>query len=155
MSSVQAETARPIVPFLARLYAPAAPFGYALARFCVGAILVPHGVQKLFLGGAASSVAGKAFAAWSFPAPLAWTYGIGALELFGGVMLALGLLTRPVALLFAIELLVFIFGVHIDKGWLWNRGGVQYPLFLFGLTLAFLLRGGGHYSLDRLIGKEI
>jgi putative oxidoreductase len=155
MSSVQAETVKPIIPFLARIYAPAAPFGYALARFCVGAILVPHGVQKLFFGGAASSVAGKAFAAWGLPAPLAWTYGIGALELFGGLMLALGLFTRPVALLFAIELLVFIFGVHIDKGWLWNRGGVQYPLFLLGLTLAFLLRGGGHYSLDRLIGKEV
>jgi putative oxidoreductase len=155
MSSVQAETVRPFIPFLARIYGPAAPFGYALVRICTGAILVPHGVQKLFLGGAASSVAGKAFAAWGFPAPLAWAYGIGVLELFGGVMLVLGLFTRPVALLFAIELLVFIFGVHIDKGWLWGRGGVQYPLFLFGLTLAFLLRGGGHYSLDRLIGKEI
>lgn len=155
MSSVQAETARPLIPFLARIYGPAAPLGYALVRLSTGAILVPHGVQKLFYGGAASSVAGKAFAAWGFPAPLAWTYGIGVLELFGGIMLALGLFTRPVALLFAIELLVFIFGVHIDKGWLWNRGGVQYPLFLLGLTLAFLLRGGGHYSLDRLIGKEI
>ena len=155
MSSVQAETAKPLIPFLARIYGPAAPLGYALARFCTGAILVPHGVQKLFFGGAASSVAGKAFAAWGFPAPLAWTYCIGALELFGGVMLALGLFTRPVALLLAVELLVFIFGVHIDKGWLWNRGGVQYPLFLLGLMLAFLVRGGGHTSLDRLIGKEI
>lgn len=155
MSSVQTEAARPLIPFLARIYGPAAPLGYALARFSTGAILVPHGALKLFYGGAASSVAGKAFAAWGFPAPLAWAYGVGVLELFGGVMIAVGLFTRPVALLFAIELLVFIFGVHIDKGWLWNRGGVQYPLFLLGLTLAFLVRGGGHYSLDRLIGKEI
>lgn len=155
MSSVQAETARPLIPFLARIYGPAAPLGYALVRLCTGAILVPHGVQKLFSGGAASSVAGKAFAAWAFPAPLAWTYGIGVLELFGGLMLALGLFTRPIALLFAIELLVFILGVHIDKGWLWNRGGVQYPLLLFGLALAFVVRGGGRYSLDWLIGKEV
>ena len=48
MSSVQAETARPFIPFLARIYAPAAPLGYALVRFCTAAILVPHGVQKLF-----------------------------------------------------------------------------------------------------------
>ena len=155
MSSVQAENVKPLIPFLARIYGPAAPLGYALVRICTGAILVPHGVQKLFYGGAAASVAGKAFAAWGLPAPLAWAYGIGVLELAGGVMLALGLFTRPVALLFAIELLVFIFGVHIDKGWLWNRGGVQYPLLLLGLTLAFLVRCGGHYSLDRLIGKEI
>ncbi len=46
-----------------------------------------------------------------------------------GALLVFGFLTRPIVLLFVIELLVFIFGVHIDKGWLWNRGGVQYPLF--------------------------
>jgi putative oxidoreductase len=155
VSNVQAETSRPLIPFLARIYGPVAPLGYAFARFSTGAVLVPHGVLKLFFGGAAASVAGKAFVAWGLPAPLAWAYGVGVLELVGGVMLALGLLTRPVALLFAIELLVFIFGVHIDRGWLWNRGGVQYPLLLLGLSLAFLFRGGGHYSLDRLIGKEI
>jgi len=76
------------------------------------------------------------------------------LESLGGARLILGLLTRPIALLFVIELLAFISGVHIDKGWLWNRGGVQYPLFLLGLCLAFLFRGGGHYSLHRAIGRE-
>jgi putative oxidoreductase len=155
MPNEQAASIRPFIPILARIYGPVAPMGYALVRIFTAAVLVPHGIQKLFFGGAASSVAGKAFVAWGLPAPLALTYGIGVLELVGGVMLVLGLFTRPVALLFAIELLVFIFGVHIDKGWLWNRGGYQYPTFLFGLMLAFVLRGGGHYSLDRLIGKEI
>jgi putative oxidoreductase len=146
---------RPYIPLLARLYGPVAPMGYALVRVFTAAVLIPHGVQKLFFGGAAGSVAGKAFTAWAMPEPLLWAYGIGVLELFGGVMLLLGLFTRPVALLFTIELLVFIFGVHIDKGWLWNRGGYQYPAFLLFLMLAFVARGGGHYSLDRRIGKEI
>jgi putative oxidoreductase len=106
MSSAQAETAKPFIPFLARIYGPAAPFGYALVRICTGAILVPHGVQKLFLGGAASSVAGKAFVAWGYPAPLAWAYGIGVLELVGGV------------------------------------------------CIAFVIGGGGRYSLDRKLGRE-
>jgi len=151
MISANAGTPKPLLPTLAKVYQPLAPYGYAFLRVCTGAILIPHGAQKLFSGGAAA-LAGKTLAAW--PAPLAWAYGIGVLEFLGGALLVFGLLTRPVALLFVIELLVFIFGVHIDKGWLWNRGGVQYPLFLLGLCLAFLARGGGHYSLDRAIGKE-
>jgi putative oxidoreductase len=154
MSHEQA-TIRPYIPLLARIFGPVAPMGYALVRIFTAAVLIPHGVLKLFLGGAAVSVAGKAFTAWGLPAPLLWAYGIGVLELFGGILLLLGLFTRPVALLFAIELLVFIFGVHVDKGWLWNKGGYQYPTFLFILMLAFVARGGGHYSLDRKIGKEI
>jgi putative oxidoreductase len=146
---------RPYIPMLARIYAPVAPMGYALVRVFTAAVLIPHGVQKLLFDGAASSVAGKAFTAWALPSPLLWANAIGVLELGGGVMLLLGLFTRPIALLFAIELLVFIFGVHIDKGWLWNRGGYQYPTFLFFLMLAFVARGGGHYSLDRKIGREI
>jgi len=153
MMSADAGTPKPILPTVARIYQPLAPYGYAFLRACTGAILVPHGAQKLFSGGAAA-LADKTLATWELPAPLAWAYGIGVLEFLGGTALALGLLTRPVALLFVIELLVFIFGVHIDRGWLWNRGGIQYPLFLLGLCLAFLLRGGGHYSLDRAIGKE-
>ena len=148
-----AGAAKPILPALARVYQPLASYGYAFLRVCTGAIVIPHGAQKLFSGGAAA-LAGKTLAPWGLPAPLAWAYGIGVLEFLGGAALALGLLTRPVALLFVIELLVFIFGVHIDRGWLWNRGGVQYPLFLLGLCLAFLARGGGQYSLDRAIGKE-
>ncbi|HEX4798708.1 MAG TPA: DoxX family protein [Burkholderiales bacterium] len=151
--SADAGTPKPILPAFARIYQPLAPCGYAFLRVCTGAILIPHGAQKLFSGGAAA-LADKTLAAWGLPAPLVWAYGIGVLEFLGGALLVLGLLTRPVALLLAVELLVFIFGVHVDKGWLWNRGGVQYPLFLLGLCLAFLFRGGGHYSLDRVIGKE-
>jgi putative oxidoreductase len=153
MSSVQAESAKPFIPFVARLYAPLEPYAYALIRVTAGAIFVPHGIQKLF-GGGAPALAAKTLAAWGLPAPLAWAYGLGVLELVGGALLAVGFLTRPIALLFIIELAVFIFGVHIDRGWLWTRGGVQYPLFLLGLCVAVLLRGGGRYSIDYRIGKE-
>jgi len=153
MTSMQADTPKPILPFVARIYGPALPYGYAFIRLCTGAILVPHGVQKLIDSGAAS-LAAKTIAAWGLPGPLVWAYGIGILECVGGVMLALGLLTRPIALLFVIELLCILFGVTLDKGWLWTRGGSQYVVFLLGLCVAILLRGGGRYSLDRGIGKE-
>jgi len=153
MTSTQANTPKPILPFVARIYGPALPYSYAFIRVCTGAILVPHGVQNLFYGGAAS-LAGKILTAWGLPQPLVWAYGIGILECVGGVMLVFGLLTRPVALLFVIELLCILFGVTIDKGWLWTRGGSQYVVLLLGLCVAIALRGGGQYSLDRRIGKE-
>jgi uncharacterized membrane protein YphA (DoxX/SURF4 family) len=48
------------------------------------------------------------------PAP--WAGAMGILELAGGIMLALGLLTRPAALLLAAELLAMIFAVHSHNG---------------------------------------
>jgi putative oxidoreductase len=145
MSSV-AGAPRPFIPFLARLYAPLEPYAYALIRFSLGAVFVPHGYAKLFGAGAAGVA--KIFTAWGLPAPLAWAYGIGALEFFGGIALALGLLTRPVALAFVIEMTVAAVGVH-SKVWAWNQGGAQYPVFLAVFAFLVFVCGGGRHSLDR------
>jgi putative oxidoreductase len=144
MSSVVGTT-RPFVPFLARLYAPLEPYAYTLARFTLGAIFVPHGYAKLFGGGVAGVA--KIVGTWGLPAPLAWGYFIGGLEFFGGILLALGLLTRPVALMFAFEMIVAAIGVH-SKVWAWNQGGAQYPVFLAVFSFLVFLRGGGRHSLD-------
>ena len=45
--------------------------------------------------------------------------------------------------------------VHLSLGFFWTSGGFEYPLF-WGLTaLSFVIRGGGRYSLDALIGREV
>jgi len=143
-------TPKPILPICAAIYRPFAPLSYAFMRFCTGAIFIPHGMQKL-LGGAAAD---KFVVALGLADPAPWAGAMGILELAGGIMLALGLLTRPVALLFTAELLAMIFAVHSHNGFAWSNGGIQYPLLLLALCLAALFRGGGRYSLDRLIGKE-
>lgn len=143
-------TPTPIIPICAAIHRPFAPLAYAFIRFCAGAIFIPHGIQKLS-GGAAAD---KFVMALGLANPAPWAGAMGTIELVGGVMLALGLLTRPVALLLAVELLVMIFAVHIHNGFAWNSGGVQYPVMLLALCIAALFRGGGRYSLDRLIGKE-
>ena len=153
MDATQSASPRPFIPIAARLYAPFSSWGWALIRFATGAILIPHGWQKLFAGGA-DVLAGKTLTAWGLPAPALWAYGVGTLELAGGALLALGLLTRPVALLFVIELLVINIGVHWGNGWAWGRGGMQYTVFLLAVCLAACVRGGGEHSLDRRIGKE-
>ena len=120
---------RPLVPLAARLYQPLERYAYTLIRIASGAIFIPHGVQKLFFGGAQT----------------VGVMGIGALELVGGLLLILGILVRPIALLLAIDALIVI-AANIGKGWLWTRGGVQYHTFLLGMCLALAIGGPGRYA---------
>ena len=136
MSSIPAGKAAPIIPFVVPLYRSLEPYAYTLIRISAGAIFVPHGIQKLFLGGAATAAS----------SPLG--YGLGALELVGGALLALGILTRPIALLLLLDVAAIIFA-NFGKGWLWTRGGVQYHTFIFGMLLAVLIGGAGRYALGR------
>ncbi|MFL6570793.1 MAG: DoxX family protein [Burkholderiales bacterium] len=136
MSTVQARRATPILPFVAPLYRALEPYAYTLIRISAGAIFIPHGVQKLFLGGAATAAS----------SPLG--YGLGVLELVGGALVALGILTRPMALLLLLDVAAIIFA-NIGKGWLWTRGGVQYHVFILGMLLAVLIGGAGRHALGR------
>jgi putative oxidoreductase len=129
MSSVVAPRAAPIVPAFARLYRPLEPYAYTLIRAATGAIFVPHGIQKLFLGGA-SGVLGNL---------------IGGLEIIGGLLILLGILVRPMALLLIIDVLMVIVA-NMAKGWLWTRGGVQYHTFLLGMLLAVFIGGAGRHA---------
>jgi putative oxidoreductase len=140
-----------LVPAAAPLYEILAPFAYTLIRVALGLILVPHGFAKLFLGDAAT--ASRNFVNFGWAYPLAWAYFIGALEFFGGLMLAVGLFTRLVAAAFVIEMSVICFAV-LYPNWSWGKRGMEYALFMGIVALAIFLRGGGRYSLDRLIGRE-
>lgn len=154
MMSDERAAPRPMLPGLAGLYRSLAPYSYSFMRFCVGALLVPHGYVKLF-GGGAVALATAAFAKWGLPAPLVWGYWIGLLEFAGGIMLAIGLFTRPVALLIAIEMAVAIVAVHWANGFFWLAKGFEYPLLWGLLALAIVFRGGDRLSVDRAIGREI
>ena len=81
---------------------------------------------------------------------------LGTCEFLGGVLLALGLLTRPVALLFMLEWIVIAAAVPVKAGQSWFTFGAtpHHPALIAVLCLALLLRGGGPYSLDRRIGRE-
>ena len=153
--SAQIDRKTLIIPGLAGLYGSLAPFSYAFIRFCAGAILMYHGYAKLF-GGFGPVVADKILAPMGFPDPLAWAEWLGILEFFGAGLLAIGFLTRPIALMLAVEMAIVTFAVHLGNGYFFNlpRGGYEYPLLLMLLYIAILFRGGGRYSVDHLIGKE-
>jgi uncharacterized membrane protein YphA (DoxX/SURF4 family) len=73
------------------------------------------------------------------------------METVGALCIALGLGTRFFAAAMAIEFAIITVAVQIPRGW------PAYEMYLiWGILLfAIALRGGGPYSLDRLIGKEL
>jgi putative oxidoreductase len=146
-------------PGLSKLYSSFDEWGYLLIRVAAGAILIPHGMQKLFgsFGGpgmanfiGALQKVGYTPAAAPF---LGWL--IALVEFGGGILLVLGLFTRPIAfavLIFMLEAARHHLGVG---GYFWTRQGNEYPLFFAAVALYLLIRGGGPYSLDSKMGKEI
>jgi putative oxidoreductase len=81
-------------------------------------------------------------------------YGLGILQLLGGAALALGLSTRPIAPLFAIEMLFSV--IHRHNGYTFTApgGGYEFPLIMLLLYVAILFRWAGRCLLDGKIGKE-
>jgi putative oxidoreductase len=153
-SEGQVDSNRLIIPGLAALYSCVSPYSYAIIRFIAGAILVFHGYNKLFVTGVAP-VAEHVVAVLGLPLPMAWAYLLGILEFFGGIALAVGFLTRPLALMLTIEFVVITFW-HEGNGYGFAspHGGYEYPLLLTVVYAAIFFRGAGRCSIDRMIGKE-
>jgi putative oxidoreductase len=121
-----------------------------------GLLLVPHGAQKLFgwFGGYGVEATGQFFATkLGLPASLALMAGI--IEFFGGLMLAAGVATRPVAALVFGLMAVAVLQVHLPAGFFWTSGGYEYPLLWGIVALFYVIRGGGDYSVDGLIARKI
>jgi putative oxidoreductase len=119
---------------------PAADAGLAVFRivaFLLLAFLHGHGKvppQAGFVG----MVGGL-----GFPAPMLFAWLAAIAEFGGGLLLVIGLLSRPAALLLVVH---FMFVILIAHG-----GDRELPI-LFGTTaLMFLLTGPGRYSVDALI----
>lgn len=156
MSTLSSSSAQPLIPAIAPLTQALSPLAEPMVRVAAGLLLVPHGAQKLFgwFGGYGLEATGQFFAT-KLGLPAGMALAAGLIEFAGGLMLAAGLATRAAAALATGLLLVAAFGVHLGNGFFWTAGGFEYPLLWGIVTLAFVLRGGGRYSLDALIGHEI
>jgi len=155
MSDISYSAPQPIIPAFGSISTALRPYAEPMVRVATGLLLVPHGAQKLFgwFGGYGLEATGQFFATkLGLPASLALLTGL--IEVFGGIALALGFLTRPVAALVFGLMAVAVFHVHAGMGFFWTSGGYEYPLFWAIVALAFAIRGGGRYSVDALIGRE-
>jgi putative oxidoreductase len=119
-----------------------APAAHALLRIGAGLLFMQHGAQKLFgmfggmgpNGGTVTLISQMGLA--------------GVLEFFGGLLIVLGLVTRPVALVLAGEMLVAYFQAHLPQGGFPIQNKGELPL-LFMLVWLFLAgNGAGPFSLD-------
>ena len=86
--------------------------------------------------------------------PLFWFWSGLFIETLGGISLILGLFTRFFAAAAAIELLVITM-IYWKTGFAWTRRGYEYTLLWGLICFAIALRGGGPYSLDRKLGREL
>ena len=95
------------------------------------------------------SAGSAASAATGATVPLVSQMGLaGVLETFGGLLLVLGLFTRPVAFLLAGEMLVAFFQVHLPRGGAPIQNGGELPLLYMLVFLFFVGHGAGPASLD-------
>ena len=156
MSVTTISPAKPIVPAFAAITDTLSPLTEPLLRAATGLLLVPHGAQKLFgaFGGYGIDATGQFFAT-KLGLPASFALLAGVIEVFGGIALALGLATRAVAALVVAMMAVAVVQVHLPAGFFWTSGGYEYPLLWGIVALTFVIRGGGRYSLDAAIGREI
>lgn len=117
------------------------PFLRSVLRIVAGFLFMAHGTQKLFAFPVAEP---------RDPVALFSLMGLaGVLETFGGLLILLGLLTRPVAFLLSGEMAVAYFRSHAPQAFwpILNRGELA-ALYSF-LYLYLAAVGGGPWSLDR------
>ena len=118
--------------------------GLLLLRVFTGlALALAHGRGKFppsprFIDGVAKM---------GFPLPEVFAWAAAGAELIGGVLLAIGLLTRPSSALIAMTLGTAAFIRHANDPF----GGKEKALLFLAIAILFLLAGAGRYSVDALI----
>lgn len=123
-------------------------WGITILRVIVGFTFFMHGWQKLFQFGLPGVT--SAFTQMGVPLPGVTGPLVSVLELIGGALLLVGLLTRPAAVLLAIDMLMAALLVHLPAGF-FLPDGVELVLLLLAGAVAIVLTGPGAFALDRLI----
>ena len=147
MPSVRLKSGESTEVFL-KFFSSLQPLGLLILRAALGLIFLTHGYPKLTRS--ATALQGM-FVQHGLPANL--VYVAGVLETFGGVMLIVGLFTRPAALLLAIEMGVAIVKVHSSHG-VMALHDYEFPLALAAACLALATVGAGVASADNLVFGE-
>lgn len=124
-------------------------------RLAMGAIFVAHGSQKVL--GRFNGPGLRAWTALNTPFPFmrpAWLWmGAAAFaEFVGGILVLLGLFTRVGAFFIAVTMLTAIIGVHWPNFFA-NNNGLEYPVALLAMSVALLISGGGHLSIDKALTR--
>lgn len=120
---------------------------HAILRILAGALYCMHGMPKLFGWFGGMGEAGGS-------APLFSLMGLaGVLEVFGGLLILLGLFTRPVAVILALEMITAYFMAHLPRGPVPYLNGGELALLYLSVWIFLAGNGAGPWSLDRRIRR--
>jgi putative oxidoreductase len=115
----------------------------SILRIMTGLLFLQHGLAKVFNFPPAQNP--RVFDLWTLNPGLQ-----GLLELVGGLLIALGLFTRPVAFLLAGDMAVAYFMSHAPRGFYPLANGGNLAILYCFVFLYLWIAGGGVWSLDRL-----
>ncbi len=126
---------------------PQANLGLFILRVFAGfALALVHGLGKVPPPDGFISMVGEL----GLPAPTLFAWLAGIAELGGGILLGLGLLTRPVALLLFINMTFAAVLAHSGEPFTTREPAVLFQM----IALCFVLTGGGRFSLDAAIRRR-
>ena len=127
-------------------YASWTPRLLSVLRIIAAFLFIAHGAQKLF-----GFLAPPGMPSFE---PLSQMWIGGVLEFFGGLLLLLGLFTRPVAFILSGMMAVAYFQMHAPGGfWPLENKGELAVLYCF-VFLFLAVAGGGEWSIDRLLRRR-
>jgi len=145
--TTDASRGRLIIPAFGRLYSSLHDGVETLLRVIAGGFLTIHGSQKITNPfGAAEMVEGLGFYPGAF-----WSLLLSCTEFFGGILIAIGLLTRPAAFagMFVLLVTVWFHWITVGQGF----SGAEKSLLWAAILLFFVIRGGNRQSVDARLGK--
>ena len=141
---------------LQKVLASEAPAAVILIRLVVGGVFLSEGIQKFLFSDALG--VGR-FAKIGIPAPEVMAPFVGVFEVGCGLLLLLGLLTRPAAIPLIVVMLVAISTTKVPillKGGFWSMAHEARTDFAMLLGSVFLLLvGAGPWSLDARIARTV
>jgi len=145
-----------------RFFATDKTFSTTILRVMLGAVMFPHGAQKLlgWFGGRGFEATVNSFTGGMHIPELLAVLVILA-ESVGAVALVLGFFTRLAALAIAVDMACAVILVHMKVGFFMNWSGTlkgegfEYHLLMIAMGLALLIKGGGLWSVDGVIAKRL
>ena len=148
MTEFTTDRSRLIVPSLGGLYAALHESAETILRVAAGALLVTHGYGKILNPfGASGMVESLGFYPGVFWSPL-----LAATEFFGGILIAIGLFTRPAAFAAMIVLAVTVYFHGIVQGE--GLGGAEKSILWTLILFFFVIRGANSHSVDAKLGRQ-
>jgi putative oxidoreductase len=126
------------------LYAEWSPRALSVLRIVVGLLFLEHGTQKI-LGFPPSANPG--------PALLSLQGAQGLIELVGGLLILIGLFTRPVAFILCGDMAVAYFMAHAPKNFFPMLNGGDGAILYCFVFLYFVFAGAGAWSVDEAVAR--